>query len=193
MRDNRNCGFPHCYQLRDNMSLRGDNMKSVLRILSLLLLASTIACSNSPSAKEGAAAQNVNFRISSNHFVKNTYKGETNPSYLVIRDYASFDSLFGIAAVMGMDSSKLIKEEDMKNRFVLSIIYQGNDIHEFSIEKITLKDRQLQVYYSSRVTTPNASWTCNCHVTALIENCDFSSILLFENGQPVSSAVVKEL
>ena len=168
-------------------------MKSKLGVLIILLMALTISCSNSSSTTGGPAEKNVSFVKSSSQFIKNTYKGETNPSYLLIRNYSAFDSLFGVAAVMGMDTTKLITAEKMKSGFVVSIIYQGNDIHEFNIEKITLKGSQLQVYYTSKVTTPNASWTCNCHVTALIENCDFNSILLFENGQPVSSAVVKEL
>jgi hypothetical protein len=168
-------------------------MKSILGILIIPLLALTISCGSSPSTTGSVAEKNVSFMQSSNQFVKNTYKGETNPSYVVIRSFSSFDSLFGVGAVMGMDTSKLITEEKMKSGFVLSIIYQGNNIHEFNVDKITLKDNRLQVYYTSKVTTPNASWTCNCHVTALIENCKFDSILLFENGKPLPNAVIKEL
>jgi hypothetical protein len=146
-----------------------------------------------PPTTESVVEKNVNFTISSNHFVKNIYSGTTNPSYLIIRSYSSFDSLFGVAAVMGMDKSKLINEEKMKSGFVLSIIYQGNDIHKFDIEKVTLKNKQLQVYYTSQVTEPNATWTCNCHVTTLIENCEFDSILLFENGHPLPNASIKYL
>jgi hypothetical protein len=104
-----------------------------------------------------------------------------------------FDSLFGVAAVWGMDTSRLITEEKMEDGFVFSIIYQGNDIHEFDIERIALKDNQLLVYYTSEVTQPNASWTCNCHVTVLIKNCEFSSILLFENRNFLPNALIKEL
>jgi hypothetical protein len=103
-----------------------------------------------------------------------------------------FDSLFGVAAVIGMDTSRLITEEKMKDGFVFSIIYQGNDIHEFDIERIALKDNQLLVYYISEVTQQNASWTCNCHVTVFIKNCEFSSILLFENRNFLPSALIRE-
>ena len=168
-------------------------MKSILGILIVLLLAPAISCGNSPSATGGASEQNVNFMISSYQFVKNSYSGKTNPSYLLIRSYPSFDSLFGVGAVMGMDKSKLITEEGMKKGFVLSIIYQGNNIHKFNIEKITLKNKKLQVHYTSEVTEPNASWTCNCNVTALVDNCEFDSILLFENGHALPDALIKEL
>jgi hypothetical protein len=168
-------------------------MKSILSILAVVLLALTISCGGAPSATDNAAETNVGFMISSSHFVKNTYKGKTNPSYLVIRSYPSFSALFGVATVMGMDSSKLITEEKMKTGFVLSIIYQGNDIHKFNIEKVTLKNNRLQVYYTSEVTTPNATWTCNCHVTALIDNCKYDSILLIENGKPLPDAVIKTI
>ena len=168
-------------------------MKSILGILIILFLAVTISCGSPASTTGSVAGENVNFMISSYNFVKNTYSGETNPSYLLIRSYPAFDSLFGVGAVMGMDKSKLITEEKMKTGFVLSIIYQGNNIHKCNIEKITLKNKQLQVYYTSEVTEPNASWTCNCNVTALIDNCEFDSILLFENGRPLPDAVIKQL
>ena len=168
-------------------------MKSFLGILVFLPLILTISCGGLPATTENVHEGSVNFMISSYHFVKNFYSGETNPSFLIIRNYSSFDSLFGIAAVMGMDTSKLITEEKMKEGFVLSIIYQGNDIHEFDIERITLKDNQLRVYYTSEVTEPNASWKCNCHVTALIGNCEFSSILLYKNGNFLPNALIKEL
>jgi hypothetical protein len=137
--------------------------------------------------------ESVIFMVSSDHFVKNFYTGETNPSYLLIRSYSCFDSLFGVAATWDTDYSKLITEEKMDDGFVLSIIYQGNDIHEFDIEKIILEDNQLEVYYTSKVTIPNATWECNCHVTTLIEYCEFSSILLFENGNFLPNVLIKEL
>jgi len=168
-------------------------MKSILGILIILLLAFTISCGSSPSTTENVAEENVSFMISSHHFVNNPYSAETNPSYLLIRSYPSFDSLFGVAATMGMDNSKLITEEKMKNGFVLSIIYQGRCTHKFDIEKIILKNNQLQVYYTSQVAMPDASFDCNAHVTALIENCEFDSILLFENGHPLPDALIKEL
>jgi len=140
----------------------------------------------------GCNSNAVSYEISSYHFVKNTYKGETNPSYLLIRSYASFESLFGIAMTMNADKSKLITEEKMKDKFVFSIIYQGNDVHKFGIEKITLKNDELQVHYTSEVTESNASWTGNFHITLLIQNCKFGSILLFENGKPLNDAKIKE-
>lgn len=166
-------------------------MKAILGILAILLL--TVSCTSQPASTGNAPEQKIGFMVSQYHFVNNTYKGETNPSYLLIRSYPAFKSQFGTGAVMGMDNSKLITEERMKNGFVFSIIYQGNNIHEFKMEKVVLNGSQLQIHYTSKVTQPNASWTCNCHVTALIDNCKFESILLYENGQPVPNAVIKEL
>ena len=168
-------------------------MKFKFMTLVLMLLVLAVACAGPAAPAGNSTEQKIGFMVSQHQFVKNTYKGETNPSYLLIRSYPAFESQFGVAAVMNMDRTKLITEEKMKNGFVLSIIYQGNNIHEFKIEKVILKGSQLQVYYTSKVTEPNATWTCNCNVTALIDNCKFDSILLYENGQPLPNAKVKEL
>jgi hypothetical protein len=167
------------------MSIR---MRSVILLLIVVLF-----CSCSHSSGSNIDEENVGFQVTDSYFVKNTYIGETNPSYLIIRSYSSFDSVFGVAVVGKADTSKMITEEKMKNGFVLSIIYQGNDIHKYTIDKIILKNGQLQVYYASEVIVPNATWTCNCHVTALIDNSDFNSILFFENGNQLPHASIKEL
>lgn len=176
----------------------------MLVLLVLLLLGAS--CGQTPRATDNgtgddmalADAQNtteepVGFMISRYHFVHNSYSGKTNPSYLLIRTYSSFASVFGVGAVMGMDYSKLITEEKLDSGFVMSIVYQGNDIRELGVEKVTLINGQLQVRYTSQVVSPDATWECNCHVTTLIDNCDFDSILLFQNGQPLPDAVITQL
>jgi len=168
-------------------------MKSIQCIIHILLLILILSCSDTLFTPDNGYKGNVNFMVSSDHFVKNFYSGDTNPSYLLIRSYSLFDSLFGVGITWDTDYSKLITEEKMEDGFVLSIIYQGNDIHDFDIDKITLKDDTLKVYYTSEVTTPNATCECNCHVTTLIENCEFSSILLFENGNFIPDALIKKL
>ncbi len=168
-------------------------MKSVLIMIIICLVVSTTFCHKSKSTIITPDKGNVSFMISSNHFVKNFYLGETNPSYLLIRNYSSFDSLFGVAATMDMDELKLITQKKMESGFVFSIIYQGNDIHEFDIEKILLEESQLLIYYTSEVVMPNASWECNCHITLLINNCDFDDIFLYENGNLLTNTIIKKL
>jgi hypothetical protein len=168
-------------------------MKTALGIGILLLSSMAFSCINTGSPPATGGEKNVNFMTTSGHFVKNNYVGETNPSYLVIKDYPAFDALFGVGMVMGMSTSQLITADKMKNGFVVSIIYQGNDIHKFTVEKVALKDGQLQVYYTSKVTEPNATWTCNCNVTILVDNCAFDAVKFFENGRPVPDAVVMQL
>jgi predicted secreted protein len=137
--------------------------------------------------------EQVPFRVSDYHFVKGTYHGVTNPSYLLIRSLASFQSVFSVGYVPGMDMSKLITGADMQNGFVLSIIYQGNDIRKFGIDDIVLKDGQLRVFYTSEVTNPGASYQCNCHITVLIANRIFGPVRLFENGHELIGPTVSVL
>ena len=144
-------------------------MKLNFKIGLFLLFIFSMLPIDSAQASDREPIREVPFRISAHHFVKNTYFPETNPSYLIIYDYSSFDSLFGIAATMSMDRSKLITESKMQNNFVFSILYQGNDIRKFNIDKIFLESNVLNVYYSSEITQEKATWTCNCHITILVE------------------------
>jgi hypothetical protein len=167
-------------------------MKFILGVLIILLLALTISCGSSPSTIESVDGENVNFmQLSTHYFVSTKYSGETNPSYLIIRSYPVFDSLFGIAVAMGTEDFPVITEDKIKSGFILSIIYQVKDYYKLDIEKITLKNNQLQVYYTSEMTIANVGGV-NCHVTALVENCEFDSVLFFENGHLLPDASVKE-
>lgn len=129
--------------------------------------------------------------VSEGHFVNGTYEGATNPSCLLIWDYECFDSYFSIGWVQGMDESKLITDERMEDRFVLSIIYQGDDVISLGIEKVVLLDGKLIVCYTQEVTMSDVSFMGNYHLTLLIDDCDFESVMLFENGRRVTDIRVK--
>ena len=174
-------------------------MKPAPGIFIALLTALAISCAGPPPAGEGivkgtagVAQTEVNFLKSSHHFVKNPYSPAANPSYFIMRNYPVFAANFGVAAVMGMDTATLITEEKMKNRFVLSIVHQGRDFRKMDIEKITLANRQLQVYYTSEVTMRDVG-EVNCHVTVLVDDCGFDSVLFYENGRYLPGAAAREL
>jgi hypothetical protein len=131
--------------------------------------------------------------LSDGYFIGNWYVAETNPSCLVFRDYDCFDAYFSIGWYMGLDESKLITEEGMEDGFVLSVIYQGNDIPKLGIEKVALHNGKLIVYYTHEVVMADASFTANMHLTVLIDDCDFDSVILFENGSRITHASITEV
>jgi hypothetical protein len=176
------------YSFGVNSTMR--SIQCTTYILSFFLL---LSCNDDLVIPPYGDRGNVNFMVTSDHFVKNFYSAETNPSYLLIRSYSCFDSLFGTAFTWDTDYSKLITSDKMEDGFVLSIIYQGNDIHNFNIKKINLTDSIIEVYYTSGVLSRDASWECNCHVTALIDNCEFCSIHLIENENILPDAFIQEL
>ena len=106
-------------------------MKKILGIATILLasVVSIASCSSNQglstsenSSQPASTETPVSYEISSSHFVKNTYKGETNPSYLLIRSYSSFESLFGVAMTMNTDKSKLVTAEKMKDKFIFHFL-----------------------------------------------------------------------
>jgi hypothetical protein len=56
-----------------NNMIGGNNMKSVLGILIILLVMLTISCDDSQFTEVNVDEENVNFMISSYHFVINIY------------------------------------------------------------------------------------------------------------------------
>ena len=135
----------------------------------------------------------VSYMLSEGHFVENWYTAETNPICLIFRDYDCFDEYFSIAWIQGMDGSKLITGEKMEGGFVLSIIYQGRDVSRLGIERIGLREGTLIVDYGREILMEGASFTGNYHVTVLIDDCAFDSVMLYENGKRVMHASIAEV
>jgi len=133
------------------------------------------------------------YMVSGGHFVDNWYTAETIPSCLLIRDFDCFDEYFSIGWVQGMDESRLITEERMEGGFVLSVIYQGNDVSSLGVERIVLQNGRLIVRYARKVIMEDASFTGNYHATVLIEDCDFDSVMLVENGRWLDQVPVTEV
>ena len=94
---------------------------------------------------------------------------------------------------MGIDESKLITDERMEGGFVLSVIYQGYDAVTLGIEKIILHNGKLIVYYTREVILKDATFTGNYHLTLLIDDCNFDSVILFENRRRVEHVPVTEV
>jgi len=132
------------------------------------------------------------YMVSDGHFVNNWYEGATNPSCLIFRDYECFDRYFSVGWYIGLDEAKLITEERMEGRFVLSIIYQGCDVVRLGIEKVLLHKGKLIVCYAREVTLSDVPFTGNYHLTLLIDDCRFDSVELYENGKRVVNVSITE-
>lgn len=170
----------------------------VLRYISVAAILFLSACDKSAPTEVSYPIDldrgiEVSYMVSEGYFVNGWYEGVTNPSCLVFQDYECFDTYFSIGWYMGLDELKLITEEGMEDGFVLSVIYQGNDIPKLGIEKVALHNGKLIVYYTHEVVIADASFTANMHLTLLIDDCDFDSVILFENGRRVADIPVTEV
>jgi hypothetical protein len=133
------------------------------------------------------------YMVSDGYFIGNWYEGDTNPSCLIFRDFACFDTYFTIGWYMGLDESKLITEERMKGGFVISVIYKGYDVTKLGIERVILHNGRLIVYYTREVIIENATFTGGYHLTMLVDDCVFDSVILFENGSRLEHVPVTEM
>ena len=170
----------------------------ILRYISLAAVLALSACDTSTPTDVSYPIDfdlgiEQSYMIPDGYFVNCWYEGATNPSCLTFRDYDCFDKYFTIGWYMGLDESKLITEEKMEDGFVLSVICQGNDIPALGIEKVVLHNGKLIVCYTREVGIEDANFTANMHLTLLIDNCDFDSVILFENGRRAADVSVTEV
>ena len=81
----------------------------------------------------------------------------------------------------------------MENGFVLSIIYQGYDVVSLGIEKVVLQNGKLIVCYAQAVKMSGVTFTGNYHLALLVDDCDFESVMLFEDGSRIMLPSITEV
>ena len=105
---------------------------------------------------------NVPFDTYSGYFVSNKFEPDASVSFVMIRDQAQFDRIFGSAFVM-RDKSHRLLPGIFKSHTILAVIHRGNAMCEYGMEEATVKDGTAELHYS---VTFNKSDTATLRLSA---------------------------
>ena len=149
-------------------------MRSLKTCLLLLLLLAGSAFPGSFS--------NVPFDTYSGYFVSNKFEPDASVSFVMIRDQAQFDRIFGTAFVM-RDKSHRLLPGIFKSHTILAVIHRGNAMCEYGMEEATVKDGTAELHYSVTFNNKSDTATYACPLIVSITKGDYKSVRFVENGK----------
>jgi hypothetical protein len=155
-------------------------------ILSYVFAAATFAAAAPPvagRAADTAAATPVPFAlVSSRYFVKN-YVPRPPRSFFAIRDFATFDSIFGYGAVMSRDPLPVVSATDFATRTFFVAIASG-PFCSLSATSVTASGDSYQVAYSAKCEAAGAG-TYSVPLIVSVPRTAIGSVAFVEDGRPV--------
>lgn len=154
-------------------------------------LGMSMAAAAEPSSRPGdaattqtAATQPVAFDVYGGYFVSNQFEPAAPRSFVVARDRAAFDAVFGAGFVMG-DRSHRLADDAFDKSIVLAVIKRGNQLWNFSMTDATSADGVLTVSYTAKADPPGSA-EFSSSLIASVPKADYREIRFQENGKVVS-------
>lgn len=164
-----------------------------MRVLIAALLVSAFICSLACShaggqtagqpGKEAASQPSVAFDTYSGYFVSNKFEPNEAASFVVIRDQAEFDRVFGVAMVM-RDKSHRLPPNAFDSKIVLAVVKRGKAVWDYSVKDVRLDGRTLIVRYTA-TAKPQASAEFACPLILSVDKGDYGAVQFVENDKEV--------
>lgn len=133
-----------------------------------------------------AQNQEIPFEVANRYFLKSNYP-EQNLHLLKITDQEQFDSIFGMAPIMGKDGQPTFI--DFAKQFVITVIDDvGTRTENLSIKSLTKSEDQLYVQYELKLRNEPSSATYRFCTLIVVDNQYFGTVRaspFSQDGTPI--------
>jgi hypothetical protein len=137
-------------------------------------------------AADPTAAAKLPFSVYSGYFVSNQFEPEAAASFVVLKDQAAFDQVFGVAMVM-RDKSPRLPKDAFRSLMVVAAIRRGNAFCEYRVEGVTVLQGAIELRYTVTArATPEATYACPLIVS--VPKGEYQTVTFVENGKQVKTA-----
>jgi hypothetical protein len=148
--------------------------------LSLLI---AVSCVPALLAAEPAKLE---FDVYSGYFVSNKFEPKAAESFVVLRDKAQFDKVFGAAVVMG-DKSHRLPVDAFDKLIVAAVIKRGKESWEYKTDSVTVKDGVVEIKYTATSTKSDSATYASPLIVSIPKDAkdNYSAIHFIENDKVV--------
>jgi len=131
--------------------------------------------------------QPVDYDVHDGYFVHNTFEPDQAESFVVLRDQAAFDRVFGVGMVMGDQAHRLPPANPFVTRQVIAAIKRGKALWAYEVKSVTLASGVLTVDYTA-TAQPDEQAEFACPLILSVPKGDYAAVRWLENGR-----IVREL
>ena len=143
-------------------------------LLSLRLMATDAA---SPLAKP------VEFDTYDGYFVSNQFEPKAATSFVVLKDQAAFDKVFGVGMVM-RDKHHRLPAAAFDDKIVVAAIHRGKAMVTYKVDSVAAEGPALIVTYTTQVK-PSETAEFSCPLIISVPKADYHAVRFLENGKQV--------
>lgn len=133
-------------------------------------------------ARSGIAVPSV---VYNGYFVSNEFEPKIADSFIVIRDQASFDRVFGVAAVM-FDRSHRLPANTFRSSMVVAAIHRGHANVSYRNVHVTRDGTALRVSYNTK-EQPSRLTEFASPLILSVPRDNYSAVSFVENDKTVKS------
>ena len=152
-------------------------MRNVLFTLWVVLIAAMIGNAAPP------AIPPIPFDTHDGYFVSNKFEPNAPTSFVVLKDQAAFDDVFGVAFVMH-DKSHRLPPEAFKTKMVVAAIHRGNATWQYHVQSVTADGKTLIVTYTTE-STPRPTAQFACPLILSVDQGAYTAVQFVEDGKEI--------
>lgn len=154
-------------------------------ILVIILFVGVIA-----GITHAAEQSKLTFDVYSGYFVSNKFEPDAPESFVVIDNQEQFDTIFGVAMVMG-DKSHRLPKDAFKSNVVLTAIKRGKAVWEFDVQGVTETNGVVELRYKATSKSSDSA-TFACPLIVSIPKGKYKAVRFVENGKLVKAVNKKK-
>jgi len=159
-------------------------LKFLLLASSLLLLPWRLLGADAVSP----LARPVEFDTHDGYFVSNQFEAKAATSFVVIKDQAAFDKVFGVGMVM-RDKHHRLPAGAFDEKIVVTAIHRGKAMVTYQVDSVVAEGPILVLRYTTKVK-PEGSAEFSCPLIVAVPKGDYKAVRFMENGKQVKRVEV---
>lgn len=155
-------------------------LQSTLLVAFLSLSSSSLA-----AEKPDAPSTPVAFQIHDGYFVSNQFEPDAPTSFVVLKDQAAFDQVFGVAYVM-RDKSQRLAADAFPEKIVVAAIHRGKAMVTYQVEHLVTDGKTLSLRYTTK-SSPAGSAEFSCPLIVSLPKGDYQAVRFIEDSKEIKT------
>jgi len=164
-------------------------MKYKKRIHGMVLLILSAFPWLASAAEKSVALQSVAFQTHDGYFVSKQFEADIPISFVVLKDQAAFDKVFGVAAVTRDKSLRLLADAFV-GQMVVAAIHRGKKVVSYQVERVAAEGRTLAVRYTTKSEPSNAAELV-CPLIVSVPKGDYDAVQFIEDGKEIKKVAIQ--
>ncbi|MBC8868210.1 MAG: hypothetical protein H8E44_02270 [Planctomycetes bacterium] len=164
-------------------------MKIAISLLILTIVSGIAGPRSLADVPRDTPGKPIKHEVHDGYFVSNKFEPKSPASFVIIQNRKRFDTVFGVAFVMG-DKSNRLKPDAFKSRMVIGAIKRGPAHSTYKVASVTVQKSTLYLSYEAKSGVPGSA-TFACPLIVSVPKGKYAAVVFVENEKPVKTVALK--